>query len=259
MTINIISKFTHKIEIVLDFWSDEPLYGRMSSEHSTAYDHVHAALLEDLRRGTWPADSRLKVAELASRYGTAPGVVREALIRLSAECYIAAYPQRGFRTIAGSVQSVWEHATLRSAIEIEGTRLAIARGGLSWEADLAAAHHRLSHLESRLRRMAQPDAETLMVWSDADLAFHTALIAACGSGVLIEAQRAAFLRFRLHMSSVDATSGFRGADLIDEHAAILQAALDRDAEACAKAIRVHLSHYPERLLGGATPAAASGS
>jgi len=231
----------------------------MQGEHVTAGDHIYTALLDDLRRGVWPAGSRLKSNELAERYGAAVGVVREALIRLSAERYIQTYPQRGFRTVAGTADSIRDQASFRIAIEVEGARLSIERGGLHWEADLSAAHHRLSHLETRMRRIARPDIDQVMVWSDADLAFHAALIAACGSGVLLEAQRRAFIQFRLHLSSVTASSGFRVGGLVEEHAAILQAALDRDTEACSGAIRTHLMHYPEQLLEAASPAGAGRS
>lgn len=220
----------------------------MAEEHATASDIVYRSLLADLTEGAWPVDARLKSSELADRYGQAPGAVREALIRLGAEGFVKTFPQRGFRTIASTPETVADHAALRVAIEIEATRLALARGDLAWEANLTAAHHRLAHLESRLRSRGERGTEELRMWTSADQAFHKALISACGNEVLIEAQAQAFLRFRLHLASVAADFGFRGVDLVREHEAILEAALDRDAEACASAIRDHFGHYPRALL-----------
>ena len=226
----------------------------MSDDHHTASDIVYEALLADLRSRVWSADSRLKTTDLAQRYGAASGAVREALIRLSAEGFVVNFPQRGFRTIAGSEQSIWEQANFRVAIEVEAARLSIERGDLAWEANLSAAHHRLSHLEARLPKLGAYDDETLKLWSDADLAFHEALIAACGSSVLITQQRYAFIRFRLHLTSIAEHWGFRGAALVQEHAAILDAALNRDADACAAAIRAHFDYYPNTINARASAA-----
>lgn len=216
-------------------------------ETSTASDLAYETILRDLVEKAWPVDARLKPAELTERYQMAPGVLREALIRLSAKGFVLNYPQRGFRTIKGTTRSVSEHAQLRVLIEIEAARLAIERGDLEWEANLAASHHRLSHLETRLGRMENPSLDELRIWTEAELGFHGALIAACDSSVLLQAQRDAFIRFRLHLVSVYSGWGFRGAESVREHEAILTAALSRDAEACAAAIRTHFEHFPNEL------------
>lgn len=220
----------------------------MTEEYGTAPDLVYDAIIRDLAHRAWPADARLKPSELAARYGAAASSVREAMIRIAAEGFIRNFPQRGFRTIKGTPRSVSELAGLRVAIDTEATRLSIANGGLEWEANLAAAHHRLSHLETRLRRRDAPSDDELRMWTEADHYFHFALISACGSEVLIMAQRDAFNRFRIHLASVDADCGFRGAALIREHEAILEAALDRDAMACDAAIRAHFEHYPSAMV-----------
>lgn len=214
---------------------------------STSSDLAYETILRDLVEKAWPVDARLKPAELAKRYQFASGTVREALIRLSAKEFVLNYTQRGFHTIKGTTRSVAEHAELRALIEVEAARLSIERGDLAWEANLAASHHRLSHLETRLGRMQNPSLDELRIWTDAELGFHGALIAACDSNVLIKAQHDAFIRFRLHLVSVHPSWGFRGAESVQEHEAILSAALARDAKACAAAIRLHFEHFPKEL------------
>lgn len=223
------------------------LYDFVLDETTTASDLAFAAILRDLVEKAWPVDARLKHSDLARKYRITPGAVREALIRLAAKEFVLNYPQRGFRTIRGTARSVSEHARLRVLIEVEAARLSIAQGDLEWEANLAAAHHRLSHLETRLGRMENPSLEELRIWTEAELGFHGALSAACDSAVLIQAQRDAFVRFRLHLVSVYPGWGFRGADSVREHERILDAALARDADACAAAIRTHFEHFPKEL------------
>lgn len=219
----------------------------MTDEANTASVLAYEAILRDLVEKAWPVDTRLKPSDLAERYQLASGAVREALIRLAAKGFVINYPQRGFRTLQGTTRSVSEHARLRGIVEIEAARLSIENGDLQWEANMAACHHRLTHLETRLGTMENPSLEELRIWTKAELSFHGALIEACDSEVLIQAQRDAFVLFRLHLVSVYPGWGFRGADSVREHEEILYAALARDPEACAAAIRKHFEHFPKEL------------
>lgn len=220
---------------------------RMSERNDVIDELPDGALLRDLVERAWPAGARLKPAEVAARYGMTASATREALIRLSTKGFVDNLPQRGFWTIKGTPQSVSEHAGLRTAIEIEAARLSIQQGDLGWEGNLAAAHHRLSHLEGRLTDLVNPSIQELRIWTQAELEFHGALSAACGSETLIGAQRDAFVRFRLHLVSVYPGWGFRGEDSVREHEAIVTAALKRDVSACAEAIRRHFAHFPNVL------------
>lgn len=219
----------------------------MSDDVGKASDPVYEALLRDLMRGEWADDVRLKASDLADRYDATSGAVREALLRLAAEGFVRNPPHRGFRTISSDPHSLWERANLRIALETEGARQSIEKGDLAWEANLSAAHHRLTHMETRLRDDRDRTPDSLALWSMADLGFHEALISACGSDLLMAEQRRAFMAFRLHLNSLEDDWGFRGADLVNEHGAILDAALNRDAAACEAAIRAHFDFYPETL------------
>lgn len=219
----------------------------MTSGKNTSADFAYDAILRDLLERTWPVDVRLQPSELAKRYGRPSGGMREALIRLAAKGFVANYPQRGFRTIKGTADTVRDHASHRIAIEVEAARLSIIHGDLTWEATLSAAYHGLMHLEAKLEDLKNPTPEELRIWTEAELTFHGALGSACGSEALIEAQLDAFIRFRIHLVSVDTDWGFRGAESMLEHKMILEAALDRDADACTKAIRIHFAHYPNKL------------
>lgn len=204
-------------------------------------------MLRDLVERVWPPGARLKPSEIAPRYEMAPSAARESLIRLAAMGFVENPAKRGFRTIKGTPESVSDHAGLRTAIEIEAARLSIENGDLAWEGDLAAAHHRLSHLEGRMTDLQNLSIEELRIWTQAEHEFHGALSSACGSPVLIEAQRDAFTRFRLHLVSVYPGWGFRGEESVREHQEIVTAALNRDSAACATAIRKHFAHFPKSL------------
>lgn len=209
---------------------------------------VYSRLRRDLTTGAFGPGEKIRPHHVAPRYAVTPAALREALLRLAAEGFVERHEQRGFRNVRTSRETTWEIVHYRVLLEAEGARLSIARGGVEWEANLAAAHHRLSHLEARMRDMA--DAERpLHLWAAYDRQFHEALLAACGSDVLMAQQRVAFDRFKQHVIAEDRSLGYRGLALIDEHAAILKSALARDAAACAEALWGHFEPY--RILPGA--------
>lgn len=199
---------------------------------------VYRRLREDLVAGAFPPGGKLMPLRLRQRYAASPSSVREALLRLAAEGFVRSSPQRGFRAVAPTPESVWEIVCFRLLIETEGARLSILHGDMAWEANLTAAHHRLSHLESRMRGEALTPAR-LKLWSGCDRTFHEALIAACGSALLKSHHLLIFDRYKQHVIAQDPTLGYRGRELVREHRDILASALDRDAAACADALRRH--------------------
>lgn len=203
---------------------------------------VYGALRSDLVSGRWQAGEKLMPRLLAPGYHCAPGVLREALLRLASEGFVENAVQRGFRVVSPTPNSVWEIAHFRVLVETEGARLSIRNGDVTWEANLTAAHHRLTHLELRLRG-TEASPEKTQLWSGYDRAFHEALIAACGSSLLKAQHRAAFDRFKQHVIAQDTTLGYRGEELVQEHTGILAAALDRDPDACAQALRRHFETF----------------
>ncbi|MEX2520524.1 MAG: GntR family transcriptional regulator [Paracoccaceae bacterium] len=203
---------------------------------------VYERLREDIVAGLLAPGQKIKPKQYAPRYAASAAAIREALLRLAAEGFVESAPQRGFRTLKPSAESVWEIAHFRILIESEGARLSILNGGVDWEANLTAAHHRLSHLEARMRGEAL-NREQLRYWSGCDQIFHVALIAACGSNRILDQHRAIFDQFKQHVIVQDPLLGYRGEDLVEEHGAILTAALDRDPAACAAALRSHFETY----------------
>lgn len=213
----------------------EATTGRMSGG-------VYERLREDIVAGLLGSGQKIKPKHFAPHYAASAASIREALLRLAAEGFVESAPQRGFRTLKPTAESVWEIAHFRILIESEGARLSILNGGVDWEANLTAAHHRLSHLEARMRGEAL-NPEQLRYWSGCDRVFHESLIAACGSRRILDQHRAIFDQFKLHVIAQDPLLGYRGEELVEEHRAILTAALDRDTAACAASLRSHFETY----------------
>src|SRR3974390_224828 len=101
----------------------------------TAYERLRGDLLAcRLEPG-----ARLRMGDLCRSLEVSLSAVREALSRLPAEGLVVAEPQRGFRAAPISADELRDLTSVRLEIEALCVRGAIARGDLSWEAQLVAA------------------------------------------------------------------------------------------------------------------------
>lgn len=231
----------------------ERLYAR------TARRIAELILREELKSGDrLPAEK-----DLAKRLDVSRATVREAFVALEVSGVIevrinvgavvlapdrapgvAAPNSTGYRDRllgdAMAASDLKEVTRLRILLESDGAKYSIARGGVAWESALVAAHHRLTHIEGRMQR---DGAAHFDLWRQCDWEFHAALLSACGSELHQAAHRAVFDQFRKVVTLEFQTRGFRGNHIIREHKAILDAALARDADACAKALETHISVY----------------
>jgi DNA-binding GntR family transcriptional regulator len=214
-------------------------------QRSTHSGDVYENLRENLIWGRWTPGEKLKPQYLKTALDCSSSVMREALIRLAGEGFVHFEEQRGFSAIVPTEQSLTELRNLRILLETEGARLSIENGALEWEAELTAAHHRLAHLEEKMRNESDISG-FIKVWSHYDWAFHEAFMAACGSQHLQQMHKTVYDKFRLHVISELRDFGYRGEITIHEHNDILESALRRDLDACQQAIERHLKIYRQR-------------
>ncbi|WP_235913254.1 GntR family transcriptional regulator [Oceanomicrobium pacificus] len=206
-----------------------------------------AAIYRDLRRrlvaSEFPPAQRMRSAHMRTEYGVAASTMREVFFRLASEGFLDFEDQKGFRVPKMDVAILHDLTVMRLLLEKEGARLSLDRGDLEWEARLAAAHHKLAHLEQRLRDRSavRTDPELGDIWNAAEYGFHDTLMSACGSQMLRDTHRRFYDRFRQFVVQRDGNAGFLEQN-IAQHKAILDAALARDQAATAAAIHDHLAH-----------------
>src|SRR5947199_10860020 len=100
----------------------------------TRTEQVHEALRSELLNGVLAPGQKLKMMDLAQRFGVSQSVIREALTRLAENGLITATPQLGFRVRELSVEDITALTETRVEVESFALRLAIERGDLAWEA-----------------------------------------------------------------------------------------------------------------------------
>lgn len=191
----------------------------------------HAILWGDLAPG-----EALPFRILREKYSASMGAMREALARLTGEGLVSFQEQKGFWVTPINAQELEDLTRMRCLIESDALRCAIGRGPIEYEANLLAAEHRLSRTPLPRTR------ESAEVWETAHRAFHVALVAGCGSpfqlqlvqSLLDKAQRYRYVRYRLEGEDTLIRGGR------DEHKALVEAALDRQAE---RAVAILTEHY----------------
>jgi DNA-binding GntR family transcriptional regulator len=206
-------------------------------------EDVYGALRADILFGRRLPSSRLQLNDLAVEHGVSLSVVREAVTRLASEELVEATPQRGFRVRPLSVEHLQDLTWVRVQLETLALGESIAKGDVSWEADLVAAHHRLA-----VTPMYFENGAGNTDWLAAHGAFHAALAAAAGSPILERLRRQLYEASELYrMWSSNLPHHPHRSHVDEEHKAIFGAALARDADLAVDLLTQHIQTTARHL------------
>ncbi|THH35914.1 GntR family transcriptional regulator [Aliishimia ponticola] len=202
-------------------------------------------VFHDLRRrlcsGEFAYGTKLRAEALRKDYDCAASTVRENLLRLSELGLVDFQEQRGFRMPEYAPERQHDITATRIMLESEAACRAMRQGGVEWEAQLSAAHHKLSHIESRMSARGMTE-ELLRLWSAAELEFHQTLLSACGSPLLMELHLIVYYRYR--QVNIEADRALTDlAENIEEHKNILDAALTGDEDLMRRRIYEHFKRH----------------
>lgn len=205
-------------------------------DHPSLRAAIGDAIRGEIIAGRLAPGKPIVIKELQAQYGVGLSAVREALCQLAADGLVLAEEQRGFRVAPISLRDLEDLTQTRIEIEALAIRDAVAHGDTDWEAELLATFHKMS-------REPKPDGR----YAELHRTFHDLLVAPCRSEWL--------KRFRsmLHEHSeryrrLAATHNAVGRDIDGEHRALMDAALDHDAERAAALIGDHVRETAQVLL-----------
>jgi len=225
----------------------------VSSSKATRTGEVYEALRADILNSRIEPGSKLKIADLSTRFGVSLSVVREALTRLGAQGLVVANPQRGFSVIELSMNDLDDLTNTRIQIESMAVRDAVAHGGVAWEGEVVAAHHRLERTEVYV----DPDRVN-PEWVEAHRAYHQALVAGGSSPRLQAIANALRDNAELYRMWSRTWAHDVDRDLAAEHRAIMTAAINADADAAAKALSEHIVRTSDAIKAFAASAPSNG-
>lgn len=215
----------------------------MTTPRATRTEEIYAVLRGDLLKGLFTPGQKLRVVELGERFGASQSVIREALLRLAEQDLLMAEPQRGFRVRDLSVDDIAALTETRVLVESQALRWSIARGDLTWETSVLAAHHRLEKTP-----VETEDGAVDEEWATRHTEFHTVLLAGCGNPRL--ASLAAALRdsSELYRRWYWALTDDHQRDIASEHRALRDFALAREADAAVGVLVPHIERAPCQLI-----------
>ncbi len=201
-------------------------------------DQVVAAIRAAAERGEIRPGQLYSAYQLAELLDVSRAPVREALMKLSEAGMVRMERNRGFRLVVPDAREIAEIFQLRLLLEVPAARAAAG------DATGATARELRREFRSMRAAVRTGDADLFMAH---DRAFHDCALRSTGNrrlvltvGALRDATRT------LGASTVDRSRGL--ADIAAEHEPILTAVRDRDPEAAAEAMRVHVTRTGRLLV-----------
>lgn len=215
---------------------------KRTGAESLAVD-VYEQLRDDIFNRDFAPGQRLLPVELGQRFGVSIGVMREALGLLSAQSLVRIERNRGFHVTTLSPEALGQLTFARRVNEGAALRLSVTNGDVSWESEVLAAHHRMASqpicLPTERRRNDG--------WAVAHVAFHHTLIAACGNELLLGICDRLSDSAELYRAW-SAGTGEITRDIAGEHRALMEAALDHDADLAVELFEAHIERTAQILL-----------
>ncbi|WP_421725012.1 GntR family transcriptional regulator [Bauldia sp.] len=202
---------------------------------STIYELIRS----DILKGQLTANERLKVAELAKRYGTSTNPVREALQQLRGEGFVVFLPNRGARVRPIDEDYVRDIYEIAALIEPHLIR---------WFIDVVSVEE-IAEIEDIQRQMEEHNFRDYGVHSNLDTRFHSLMYERHYNRHAVDTWR----RHRQILGSINVGTGLpfsltRRAKIMEEHRALIEAIKNHRVDDAAKIIATHVTGSGEHIV-----------
>jgi DNA-binding GntR family transcriptional regulator len=176
---------------------------------------------------------RLDERKLSEGLGVSRTPIREAMTLLEQEGFVRTRPRRGIYVVKKSKREIVEMITVMAALESMAARLAAER---ATSPDIAELHG----LMDDFRGGNDGDVSTgrLDEYSDANIAFHQAIIRMSGCALLAEMTENLFIHMRA-IRKITIHQANRAARSITDHLRLIEAIERGDAELAERLAREH--------------------
>ncbi|MEM5316693.1 GntR family transcriptional regulator [Paraburkholderia sp. JHI869] len=182
---------------------------------------------------------RLDERVLSESLGVSRTPVREAMTLLEQEGFLRMVPRRGIYIVRKSKREIVEMIQMWAALESMAARLATIH---ATDEDIA----RLRHMFDDFRDSTP--AEHIAEYSDANIAFHQAIVELSRSQIILDTIKNIFVHVRA-IRRMTISQSDRASRSIVDHLRIIEALEKRDTELAEKLVRQHsldLAIYVEK-------------
>ena len=209
-----------------------------ANEYLPLRDVVFNTLRENILTGEMKPGERLMEIHLANRLGVSRTPIREAIRMLELEGLVTMVPRKGAEVAQISEKGLRDVLEVRQALDALAMELACERITEEEVRELRKA------CDAFIRMTRTQDAVRI---AQADVELHDIIVRASGNDRLVQmvgnlSQQ--MYRYRLEYIKDVSQHG----RLIEEHEEIYRCGRDRDREAGAKAIRMHISNQEQSIL-----------
>jgi DNA-binding FadR family transcriptional regulator len=199
-------------------------------------------------QGVYPVGSGMpSEAELCIRHNVSRSATREAVKMLSAKGLLTSRPKQGIRVLPESNWNMFDTDVLRwilsskpslsLLLEFTQVRVVLEPQAAALAAT-SASEAQIRDIEKALKRMADAD-EGLDDPLDADIAFHSAVLAASNNRFLLQLTEFISTALRVSIRYTNRIKGVPGAD-VQKHGDILRAIQARDPKQARHTVEVLL-------------------
>jgi DNA-binding GntR family transcriptional regulator len=172
---------------------------------------------------------RLDERELTMALGVSRTPIREAITLLEQKGFIRTLPRRGIYIVRKSKREIIELIQMWAALESMAARLATLHAS---DAEIGNLRHLFDEFKN------SPPSEHLDEYSEANIAFHTAVIALGGSRTIVNETQNLLIHVRA-IRRATITQRDRASRSITDHLKIIEALESRDTELAERLTREH--------------------
>ena len=176
---------------------------------------------------------RLDERRLSEGLGVSRTPIREAMTLLEQEGFVRTRPRRGIFVVRKSKREIVEMITVMAALESMAARLAAERAS---DADIAGLHRLMDAFRNGAN--GAEGAARLDEYSDANIAFHQAIIKMSGCALLSEMTENLFIHMRA-IRKITIHHDDRAARSIVDHMRIIEALEQHGADLAERLAREH--------------------
>lgn len=219
----------------------------------TKSEHAYNNLRRDILETKLAPLSQLKLNNIQETYELGWTPLREALSRLEAEHLVISTPNKGYVVAPVSVNELEDLTKTKTTIELPLLREAMEFGDKNWEAEIVAAHYRLSKETSPLEGHA--DADSYIAWTHIHNAFHSVLLSASRSlwmqrfhaqvtdhlrrhGRVLRASMS-YSQPEIFLDALKNSPALYEAHSMDAHTALMEAVINRQVEKACELVAHH--------------------